>query len=224
MNDKLLPGRTICEEEDFLRGHGTQKLDSKIISSVYGTQRIINKLVSVVPANLFQYSAEIGDVVVGRVCEVLNKKWKVFLNSKNEATLHLSAINIPGIEQRKRIESDEMKMREYFNIADLIVAEVQKISTGRIALHTRNEKYRKLDHGILLQLPPMLIPRLKSYFFESENAEVIVGSNGFVYIGAKQKSHIAFYSTSNICEYFNNCKETMQMISYEDISCLLERY
>ena len=142
MKDRYLPGEVICDESEYIRGHGTQKVGNSIASSVYGAPKTISKLLAVIPAVSLHYKAEVGDVVVGRVLEVGNKKWVVDLNCKTEATLHLSAINIPGAVQRRKMISDEMKMHEYFSIGDLLVAEVQKVNrSGSVTLHTRSGRY-----------------------------------------------------------------------------------
>jgi hypothetical protein len=43
-----------------------------------------------------RYIGEIGDVVVGRITEVSQKKWKVDTNSTQDSILLLSSINLPG--------------------------------------------------------------------------------------------------------------------------------
>lgn len=223
MNKKPLPGEIICDEEDFIRGHGTQKINEakKIHSTIYGSTKVINKLISVIPINNLHYQPEIGDVVVGRVTEILQKKWKIKINS-DFATLNLSSITLPNLEQRKKIESDEIRMREYFDLNDVLVAEVQKVNKGRIALHTRNEKYRKLTYGILIELAPCLIKRMKSCFIESEDIEVIIGMNGSVYVGGKFKSHIVFEKVGKVINYLEECKNEMKIINYEEIVNIIE--
>ena len=44
-----------------------------------------------------RYGGEIGDVVIGRIQEVGFKKWIVDINSRHEAVLLLSAVNLPGM-------------------------------------------------------------------------------------------------------------------------------
>lgn len=45
---------------------------------------------------LTRYVGEVGDVVVGRVIEVQQKRWKVDTFSRLESVLLLSSINLPG--------------------------------------------------------------------------------------------------------------------------------
>ena len=47
---------------------------------------------------LFRYNGEVGDVIVGRVIEVAQRRWKVEVHSKLDAILQLSSVNLPGGE------------------------------------------------------------------------------------------------------------------------------
>lgn len=71
--------------------------DNNIKSAVAGVMQKVNKLICVHPLKS-RYVAEIGDVVVGRVIEVQQKRWKVETNSRLDSILLLSSINLPGGE------------------------------------------------------------------------------------------------------------------------------
>ena len=47
---------------------------------------------------MFRYNGEVGDVIVGRVIEVAQRRWKVEVHSKLDAILQLSSVNLPGGE------------------------------------------------------------------------------------------------------------------------------
>ena len=66
-------------------------------ASVAGRLERVNKLISVRPYKT-RYQGEIGDVVVGRITEVQQKRWKVDTNAKLDAALLLSSVNLPGGE------------------------------------------------------------------------------------------------------------------------------
>lgn len=55
----------------------------------------VNKLISIRPLKS-RYVGEIGDVVVARVTEVQQKRWKVNTNSRLDSILLLAAVNLPG--------------------------------------------------------------------------------------------------------------------------------
>lgn len=65
------------------------------MSAVAGVVEQVSKLVTVRPLNS-RYSGEIGDVVVGRITEVGQRRWKVDVNARQDGVLLLSSVNLPG--------------------------------------------------------------------------------------------------------------------------------
>ncbi|CAH0382133.1 unnamed protein product [Bemisia tabaci] len=180
------PGMVISQESGFMRGHGTYGEDDSIKASVAGIVDRVNKLVVIKPLKS-RYNGEIGDVVVGRITEVQQKRWKVDTNARLDATLFLYSVNLPGGELRRRSVEDEQMMRKYLTEGDLISAEVQNInSDGSLSLHTRslkNIKYGKLGQGMLIKVFPSLIKRQKTHFHNLPcGASIILGNNGFIWI------------------------------------------
>uniref|UniRef100_A0A1Y1LNG6 Uncharacterized protein n=1 Tax=Photinus pyralis TaxID=7054 RepID=A0A1Y1LNG6_PHOPY len=91
------PGEIISEQQEFMRGHGTYEEDIYLKASVAGIKEQVNKLISIRPLKS-RYNGEIGDVVVGRITEVQQKRWKVDTNSRLDSLLLLSSVNLPGGE------------------------------------------------------------------------------------------------------------------------------
>jgi exosome complex component RRP4 len=79
------------------RGHGTYAEDDVLKASVAGVMQKVNKLICIRPLKS-RYVGEIGDVIVGRILEVQQKRWKVETNSRLDSVLQLSAVNLPGGE------------------------------------------------------------------------------------------------------------------------------
>jgi len=177
------PGDIITRETGYMRGHGTYMDQDVLFASVAGVVERVNKLISVTPVKT-RYNGEIGDVVVGRIVEVQQRRWKVEINSRLDAVLMLSSVNLPGGELRRRSAEDELTMRRYLEEGDLISAEVQNIfNDGSLSLHTRSLKYGKLGQGCLVHVSPSLVKRRKTHFHQLPfGASVILGNNGFVWI------------------------------------------
>lgn len=134
------PGETVTMDQQFMRGHGTYTDgEGAVISSVTGVVEKVNKLLSVRPLKT-RYTAEIGDIVVGRITEVAMRRWKVDVNSKQDANLLLSSVSLPGgvqvrdikdgkdrnvhlLFQRRKNEADELQMRQFFAEGDVLVVE-----------------------------------------------------------------------------------------------------
>lgn len=179
------PGQVIIttNKNEFMRGHGTYEENGELRASVAGVCEKVNNLISVRPLKS-RYNGEIGDVIVGRITEVQQKRWKVDTNSRLDAVLLLSSVNLPGGELRRRSVEDEYMMRQYLQEGDLISAEVQNIfSDGSLSLHTRSLKYGKLSQGVLIKVFPSLVKRSKTHFYNlSYGASIIFGNNGFIWI------------------------------------------
>jgi exosome complex component RRP4 len=179
----VIPGEVITQETGYLRGHGTFVQDEKLVATISGVVERVNKLISVRPLKS-RYTGEVGDVVVGRIKEVGQKRWKVDMNSRQDGMLLLSSINLPGGVQRRRTEADVLLMRSYFAENDLISAEVQQFySDGSISIHTRSLKYGKLEGGQFLAVRPVLMKRQKSSFHTLPcGVDVILGINGYIWL------------------------------------------
>lgn len=67
-----------------------------------GFKEEVNKLISIRPLKS-RYNGEIGDVVVGRIIDVQQKRWRVDTNSRLDSVLLLSSVNLPGGELVRNI-------------------------------------------------------------------------------------------------------------------------
>ena len=168
-------------------GHGVIQIEGpdgpQIIASVTGYVERVNKLITIRP-HLQRYIPEVGDVVVGRVNGILDKKWILDINARQSGTLQISAINLPG-GQRKRTDEDALQMRAILKESDLVSAEVQRLMPDRTAtLHTRSVRYGKLGYGMLLQVSAGLIKRQKQHFHTLEDLKIdlVLGVNGYIWI------------------------------------------
>lgn len=56
----------------------------------------MNKLISVLPLKSW-YFGDVGDVVIGRVVEIVSKKWKVDIDSYDFGYLHINAVKLEDI-------------------------------------------------------------------------------------------------------------------------------
>ncbi|XP_064458108.1 exosome complex component RRP4-like [Ornithodoros turicata] len=179
----VTPGDTITTDAGFMRGHGTYVENDQLLSSIAGVVEKVNKLITVRPLKT-RYNGEVGDVVVARIVEVQQKRWKVEMASRLSGVLLLSSVNLPGGELRRKSAEDELLMRQYLSEGDLISAEVQSVfSDGALSLHTRSLKYGKLGQGTLVLVSPSLVKRCKTHFHNLPcGVQVILGNNGYIWI------------------------------------------
>ena len=71
-----------------MRGHGTYMKEDILYASVAGVVQRVNKLISVTPLKT-KYQGEVGDVIVGRITEVQQKRWKVETNARLDSVLQV---------------------------------------------------------------------------------------------------------------------------------------
>lgn len=172
-------------EDDVLKGHGTLKMDGHIGATVCGVLERVNKLVYVRSLR-GRYKPEVGDIIVGRVVEVAQKRWRLDINSSQDALLMLSSMNLPDGIQRRRTAVDELNMRSFFEENDVVCAEVRGFQRdGSLHLQARSEKYGKLERGQLLKVSPYLVKKRKQHFhhLDQYGIDLILGCNGFIWIG-----------------------------------------
>ncbi|KAJ9104961.1 hypothetical protein QFC19_003758 [Naganishia cerealis] len=192
------PGEVVTSAKEFMRGHGTVLDESgeQVVATVAGTVERVNKLVSVKSVKS-RYNPEKGDLVVGRITEVQASRWKVDANARQEAMLQLSSVNLPGGVQRRKVESDALKMREFLAEGDYVhvhffLRPVPLSSPAALRilkpLLFNFPRARQLRNGQLAIVPASLIRRLKTHFYTlpppcgPQGVDVILGVNGYIWV------------------------------------------
>lgn len=217
MHELFLPGTPISADKSLVKGHGTHIYNNTIFSSTLGLLSKVNKVIYIKPLCPLIYTGLIGDVIIGRVTNIYNKRWILNGNTTNEMYLSSSAIMFPGVEPRLRLEEDELRMRDFLGINDLICGQVQKThKNGGMAIHTRNEKFKKLTNGVCVEVPVMIIQKFKTQFMQNDGIEVIVGVNGFVWVGGCNIEKI-----KKVYVYVNQCVIDLVPIREDILSQLL---
>jgi exosome complex component RRP4 len=186
-----------------------------LVSSVAGRVEKVNKLVSVRPLKsryqgsripyLAYFKGDIGDVVIGRITEVGQSRWKADIASRQDAVLLLSSVTLPGGIQRRKSESDALQMEKFFTVGELfsvflsflLLTSRLKCSSSStmvalpytlVASNTAKYIYLilskpKLRNGSLVIVPANLIKRSKSHFISLiYGVDLILGMNGFIWV------------------------------------------
>uniref|UniRef100_A0A2N9G526 Uncharacterized protein n=1 Tax=Fagus sylvatica TaxID=28930 RepID=A0A2N9G526_FAGSY len=174
----------VNHEDGVLKGHGTLDLNGEVVATLCGVVERVNKLVYI-RALRARYKPEVGDIIVGRVSEVAQKRWRLDIHYSQDAVLMLSSMNLPDGIQRRRTAVDELNMRSIFEENDVICAEVRGFQYDGLHLQARSQKYGKLERGQLLTVPPYLVKRRKQHFHHVEQygVDLILGCNGFIWVG-----------------------------------------
>lgn len=83
-------------------GQGTYHKKENIYSALVGKIEKTGKILSVTPLSS-RFFGESGDVVIGRVLEIANKKWLIDVQGCTQANLHLNSVMLEH-EQRRKTE------------------------------------------------------------------------------------------------------------------------
>lgn len=216
----FLPGDVVSTTtEGLMCGNGVYSRNGQIIASVRGRLSKISQLISIVPITSI-YTPNNGDIVVGRITEIQKQRWKVQIGGSVLADLLLSAIYLPDGELRRRTTADERNMRQYFDVGDVICAEVQQArQDGSILLHTRQQHPKRLDNGLVIAVPSYLVKRVPNHLitlkFQDMNFQTIFGLNGSIWISPVEESGISLIPRIHNC--FNLLATYEQQICPESI-------
>lgn len=211
MTKKFFPGEKVVEnhERKYNYGVGISNINQCLCSTVFGIPQKLNTIIISRPLFYFKYTPNVGDIIIGRIIEIFNKKWKVDCNSYYESTLSLGAIFLPGDIQRRKSKDDETSMRCLYQLNDLVICEVQKITKNNmVTLNPYMDKYSSLEEGILFKVPIMLMKKNKSVI-ELAECVAIIGSNGYVWIKTTNYDIIG-----TIQRYINDCICHKQYIDF----------
>ena len=186
----VAPGDLLAgESKNWLHGKGTYPNgEGQLQASLCGEIQIQQRMVRVEPA-VSRYTGATGDCVVGRVSTVGVGRWRVDLGGHLEAVLLLQNVNLPGGHLRRKTTEDARQMRELFKETDVLSAEVQKVNRdGALSLHTRSTRYGKLQGGVLVTVPAVLVKRLSTHFHTFANGiEALIGVNGQIWLSKARR-------------------------------------
>lgn len=198
----LIPGEKICDIEDNIYSHNTYPYNNSIHSSVLGTETRINKLLMVVPYKPFRYIPLAGDIILGKISAISIRRWKIEANAQTECILNLTSIELPPNIKRGE---EEFYIRTFFDVDDILVAEIQKVNPSSAVLNTRNKKYGKLNNGILKIVPLSIIGKYKSSFVEGKYLKFIIGANGYVFLQLIEQEQVNLRKTVEALQYIEKC-------------------
>lgn len=205
-----------------------------ITATLAGPIAPTNKLLSVAPLRA-RYNPEVGDLVIGRIVAVEKSRWKVDVSAPLLAQLSMSSINLPGGTLRRRTANDELQMRRYFQEGDLLVAEVQSVSSGdgSATLHARSLRYGKLRNGMFLSVSGtgggggVVRSRRQQFTIETGvgamgggDVDVILGVNGYVWLSKHVEATVS--KAGGVDLSISNLDEAVSAEAYSSQNDIIE--
>lgn len=171
----VIPGEVIVEGEDFLPGESTEKRDGKIHALRYGLAEEQNNLIKVIPLSGV-YIPKRGNVIIGRIENVLANGWLVDIGSPDSA--FLSLMEVPKFVNKNALD-------EVFDIDDVVICKIYSINKRGIDLTVKGRGFGKVDDGIIFKVNPNKVPRIIGkegsmikLVKEKTGCDVTIGQNG----------------------------------------------
>ncbi|MBU0461405.1 MAG: exosome complex protein Rrp4 [Nanoarchaeota archaeon] len=184
VNDKdvVVPGEVLATGMEYLPSFGTYRAGNDILASRLGLVNVEGKVIKLVPLS-GKYLPKRGDVIIGRVQEILLSGWRMDTNSAYPAVLPLkdaSADFIPRGED----------LTKYFDIGDYVMAKITNVTSQNLVdITMRGPGLRKLRGGRLITVNPLKVPRIigkqgsmVTLIKQYTQCRILVGQNGIVWI------------------------------------------
>lgn len=179
----VIPGEVIFKGEDFLPGEGTEKHGDEIVAVRYGLAEETKKLVKVIPLSGV-YLPRRGNVVIGKVDNVLGNGWLIDINTAENA--FLSIMEVP-----RYVNKDDL--RSVLDIGDMVAAKIYSIGGRGIDLTIAMKELGRLEKGIIINVNPNKVPRvigkegsMISLIKDESKCRITVGQNGLIWIGGSK--------------------------------------
>jgi len=178
----VVPGEQLAVGMDFVSSHGTYRDDEVIFSNILGLVSIDGRVIKVVPLSGL-YLPVRGDVVIGRVVDVLLSGWRIDINSPYSSVLSLKEATSDFISRGSDIT-------RYFNFDDWVVVKIVNVSVQNVVdVSAKGPGLRRLGVGRIVYISPNKVPRLigkqgsmVKMINDITGCRVVVGKNGVIWL------------------------------------------
>ena len=181
----VLPGEVLGDSKEKKSGYGTFEEDGRVISKFIGIPKEARDYISVIPLSGV-YVPKTQDKVIGFITDVERVGWVVDINSPWLAFLPVSEAVDEFIDLKKT------DITRFYDVEDVIYAQVDNVKRGDIKLTMNTPVARKLRDGITVKIAPSKVPRLIgkegsmiNTIKDKTNTVIRVGQNGVVWLSGE---------------------------------------
>lgn len=200
----VIPGEIIVKGDDYLPGEGTIKSGEGIMALRYGLAEESNKLIKVIPLSGV-YNPRRGNVVLGRVENIVHSGWIIDLGFSEKAFLNVS--EVPKYVNQNDLES-------VMNIGDMLTAKISNLGKRGVDLTIKSRGLGRIEEGLIVVVNPNKVPRIIgkegsmiNLIKQETGCNITVGQNGIISIRGetvdeelKAKAAIQFVSDNSIVQ------------------------
>lgn len=175
----VIPGEVIAEGEDYLPGEGTRRDGANVVATKFGLAEISGRVIKLIPI-FGAFVPRRGNVVVGRVTNIMHSGWTVDIDSASDAF-------VPIEESPRFINRNEMD--QYLAIGDVLAAKIWSVKGRGIDLTLKGKGLGKLEDGFIFRIIPSRVPRvigregsMVNLIKEKTGCNITIGQNGWIWI------------------------------------------
>lgn len=200
--DIVIPGDVLAEGIEYLPAGKAFRENDKILSSTIGLVSLKGRVIKVIPL-AGKYIPKKGDVVIGKIVDILRMGWIVDVISPYTADLNIGEATTDYIDLAKT------SLNKYYDLGDYLLGEIIGVSEKRfVKITTKHRPYRKLKGGNIMEVSPTKIPRIIGKqgsmiktLKDGSNCDIVVGQNGLVWIkGTPEKEALVANAVKRIEE------------------------
>lgn len=180
--DIVVPGEVLARGMDYLPGNGTYREGDNIHAGLMGLVNIDGRALKLIPLS-GRYLPKRGDVVIGKVIDIMLSSWRIDIGSAYSAVLGVK----DGTSDFVMKGAD---LTRYFNIDEFLVSKITNVTSQMLVdLTMRGPGLRKLFGGRIVEVGTHKVPRIigkqgsmVSMIKLATECKIIVGQNGLVWI------------------------------------------
>ncbi|MFC1648887.1 exosome complex RNA-binding protein Rrp4 [Nanoarchaeota archaeon] len=186
----VVPGEVIAIGMDYLPGDGTYRFEDKVLANKLGLLMIDGKVLKTLPL-AGRYLPKVGDVVIGRVMDILMSGWRIDIDGPYTAVLGLKEASTKYIEKGE-------DLTKYFGIDDYLSCGITQVTTMKLVDVTcRGTGLQKLRGGRIVKVNSTKVPRIigkkgsmVSMIKNYTGCMIVVGQNGLIWVKGEPQSEI----------------------------------
>jgi len=185
-----VPGELLATGMDSIPSFGTYREGENIYASRLGLVSMEGKVLKIIPLSGV-YVPKKGDIVIGKVVDVLMTGWRVDVTSPYSAVLTLK-------EGTQEFISRSSDLTKYFNLGDYIMTQVVNVTSQKLVdISMRGPGLRKLTGGRIIKINSNKVPRvigkqgsMVSMIKNATNCKILVGQNGIIWINGEPNEEV----------------------------------
>ena len=196
----VVPGQVLAQGMEYLPSNGTYRINEEIRAQQVGLLIIDGKVLKTIPL-VGQYSPQVGDVVVGKIADILMSGWRVDINSPYTAILPLKDASNDYIRKGEDLTN-------YFDLDEHVLLKITQVtSQNLIDVTVRAPGLRKLEGGRIVRVNSVKVPRIigkggsmVTLLKEMTGCDLAVGQNGLVWMSGEPEQEVLLNKTIQMIE------------------------